>query len=149
MRCLLNYFYFLTFCWTDKERGVSTVRPCGDKKPNWSCCIHQLREHEQWYQRSHQEQKASTCAAGAIAEVPLTAGHFSTDSCFYLCILCTHLRRGAALRDLGLTSGSHWENGNNVSVWASLCETEWDVWNRTPFTCFCDAAVLIPCAVKS
>lgn len=74
------------------------------------CCgLHRLRQHEQRHHWCHQEQEASTCAAGAVAVVALTAADVTSNESLNLWIArtCAHQLGGAALHGRLLSSNSH------------------------------------------
>lgn len=97
----------------------------------WHSRLQRLRKHHQRDQWCHQKEEAGLCATGAVAVVTLTAAYISSNSCFNL--LVVHIRAyllgGATLQHRLLTSNSHWESENHVSVW--VCGNQmcmWDSW---------------------
>lgn len=63
-----------------KLKTLTTFRECEMERSSEQCCgLHQLRQHEQRHQWCHQQQEASTCAAGAVAVVALTAANISSN----------------------------------------------------------------------
>ncbi len=104
----------------------------------WCCRLCHLREHDQRDQRCHEEQDASTCAAGAVAEVTLTAAQFCSNDSWNLFIshIWAQMRGGTALHGHLLVVYFHWKNENNVNVLIQLLESlniplsRGNVWNR-------------------